>query len=138
MRASHVQRRTYPAVAIARDVVRVGLSKDRGAARLAENQPATISVKAVDAATGEMRWDAELEQGLDIHLDVGGVLSTDGGLAFVGEHENLRALDADTGKERWRLNLGGPIKAGPIAYAIDGREYIAVMAGRSLFAFAIF
>ena len=47
------------------------------------------------------------------------------------------ALDSDTGKELWRVNLGGTIKAGPMAFAVEGQEYIAIMGGRALFVFSL-
>ena len=85
------------------------------------------------AATGDVRWDAELAKGLDVGLYVSGVLSTDGGLVFVGHAQQFLAFDADTGKELWRINLGGLIKAAPISYAVDGKQMLAIMAGRSLY-----
>jgi hypothetical protein len=33
--------------------------------------------------------------------------------------------------------LGGVVASGPMSYAIDGKQYIAVAAGNSLFAFAL-
>jgi len=59
-----------------------------------------------------------------------GMLSTDGDLLFTG-HMNgkFSAYDADTLKEVWTFNLGTPITAPPMAYAVDGKEYIAVVAG---------
>jgi alcohol dehydrogenase (cytochrome c) len=47
------------------------------------------------------------------------------------------ALDADTGQELWSIPLGEAIHAPPIAYALNGQEQIAVVAGRSVFTFAI-
>jgi alcohol dehydrogenase (cytochrome c) len=108
-----------------------------GAARRADDQPGRVSLKAVAAASGDVRWDAELAQGLDVGLYVSGVLSTDGGLVFVGHAQEFLAFDADTGKQLWRINLGGLIKAAPISYAVDGKQMIAIMAGRSLYVLAL-
>jgi hypothetical protein len=33
--------------------------------------------------------------------------------------------------------LGGPIVAGPMTYQVEGKQFIAVAAGHSLFTFAI-
>jgi alcohol dehydrogenase (cytochrome c) len=101
------------------------------------NQESTASVKAIEAATGNVRWEVLLEQGLDVHLQVGGILSTDGGLVFVGYRDEFIACDSDTGAVLWRLRLGGTISAAPIAYAIDGQEFIAIAAGETLFTFAL-
>jgi outer membrane protein assembly factor BamB len=50
------------------------------------------------------------------------------GLVFFGTFKGLlRGLDADTGEERWKLDLGGPVKHSP-CYA-DGKVFAATMAG---------
>jgi hypothetical protein len=33
--------------------------------------------------------------------------------------------------------LGGQVNSGPMSYAVNGRQYIAVAAGTSLFSFAL-
>ena len=59
-----------------------------------------------------------------------GVLSTDGGLVVQGDGEGyLNFHDAATGKLLRRIETGTGIVAPPISYAIDGRQYIAVLAG---------
>jgi alcohol dehydrogenase (cytochrome c) len=47
------------------------------------------------------------------------------------------ALDARSGELLWRVNLGGQIASGPISYAINGRQYVAISAGNSLVAYAL-
>lgn len=62
----------------------------------------------------------------------GGTLSTAGGLTFYGNlHGVFKALDAKTGAELWKSTLGSGIGAGPISYAIDGKQYVAVVVGRT-------
>jgi alcohol dehydrogenase (cytochrome c) len=46
-------------------------------------------------------------------------------------------LDADTGRELWRLPVGGNTVAAPISFSIDGRQVIAIAAGRALFMFGL-
>jgi alcohol dehydrogenase (cytochrome c) len=108
-----------------------------GAAQPAGSGVSTTAVEAIDAATGAARWTAKLDEGVGIHLGVGGLLSTDGGLVFVGTNDELRALDADTGLALWRVRLGGTISAAPIAYSMKGEELIAIVAGKTLFAFSL-
>ena len=63
----------------------------------------------------------------------GGTLTTAGGLVFYGNiHGIFKALDAKTGKELWSASLGSGIGAGPISYAIDGKQYVAVVVGRTV------
>lgn len=60
----------------------------------------------------------------------GGVLTSAGGLVFAGSAKGkLNAYAADTGKELWSFDTGIGIIAPPITYAINGRQYVAVMAG---------
>jgi alcohol dehydrogenase (cytochrome c)/methanol dehydrogenase (cytochrome c) subunit 1 len=46
-------------------------------------------------------------------------------------------LDAHTGKLLWKTNLGAQMLNNPITYAVNGRQYVAAIAGLSLFAFAL-
>jgi alcohol dehydrogenase (cytochrome c) len=107
-----------------------------GASNLAQVQ-STTAVKAIDAATGDIRWETRLEEGFETRRGAGGVLSTSGGLVFTGYRDDFIGFDADTGKELWRVRLGGVIRAAPVAYAVDGRQFIAVAGGTSLFAFGL-
>ena len=53
-----------------------------------------------------------------------------GGLVFVGdEYRHFIALDGRTGRKVWQLGLSGPVMGNPVSYAVDGRQYIAVMVG---------
>ena len=47
------------------------------------------------------------------------------------------ALDALTGEELWNRNLGGRVHAGPMGFAVDGRQHVAIAAGNAVFAFAL-
>ena len=46
-------------------------------------------------------------------------------------------LNARTGALLWKQNLGGEIIAGPISFQVDGKQYITIASGNSLFAFAL-
>jgi glucose dehydrogenase len=37
----------------------------------------------------------------------------------------------------WKAALGGDVAAGPITYSVEGRQYVAVSAGSSLYTFAL-
>jgi alcohol dehydrogenase (cytochrome c) len=47
------------------------------------------------------------------------------------------ALDAHTGALLWKMPVGGQINAGAMSYAVNGKQYVAIAAGSSLFAFAL-
>jgi alcohol dehydrogenase (cytochrome c) len=57
-------------------------------------------------------------------------LSTAGGVVFIGDLDRtVRALDAKTGQVLWQTRLGTSAQGYPVSFAIDGRQYIAVMSG---------
>ena len=98
-----------------------------------EAEPYRGFLKALDPATGEVKWKFE-------HTSPtwSGVLSTAGGLVFTGDAEgNFIALNAATGKTLWHFQMGGAVYAGPMSFALDGRQYVAIAAGSSLFVFGL-
>ena len=61
----------------------------------------------------------------------GGVLSTGGGLVFQGISDNrFKAYDARDGRELWSFDTQHGIVAAPVSYAVDGRQFVTVMAGQ--------
>lgn len=63
-----------------------------------------------------------------------GVLTTAGGLAFVGDLDRyFTAFDIADGKELWRTRLGAAAHGYPVSYAVDGRQFIAVPTGMGVF-----
>ena len=61
------------------------------------------------------------------------MLATAGDLVFWGDlDQKFRAFDADSGKILWETTLGGPINNSTITYAVNGRQYIAVLTGEGL------
>jgi alcohol dehydrogenase (cytochrome c) len=98
-----------------------------------EAKPYRGFLKAIDPATGTIKWKFE-------HTSPtwSGVLSTAGGLIFTGDAEgNFIALDAAAGKPLWHFQMGGAVYAAPIAFAVDGKEYVAIAAGSALYAFGL-
>jgi len=58
------------------------------------------------------------------------VLSTEGGLAFVGDFDRrFQAVDVKTGKKLWETRLGTTVQGYPVTFSIDGKQYIAVSTG---------
>jgi alcohol dehydrogenase (cytochrome c) len=58
------------------------------------------------------------------------VLSTAGGIAFVGDLDrNFRAVDVNTGKTIWQTRLGTSVQGFPITFSIGGKQYVAVPTG---------
>jgi glucose dehydrogenase len=60
----------------------------------------------------------------------GAVLATAGDLIFWGDADRrFRAFAPDDGEVLWETILGGVIQMSTITYAVDGKQYIAVMTG---------
>lgn len=60
----------------------------------------------------------------------GGVLSTAGGLVFIGRPDGrFDAYDARRGRLLWSYDAGLGISGAPISFAVDGKQYVAVVAG---------
>jgi alcohol dehydrogenase (cytochrome c) len=63
----------------------------------------------------------------------GGTLTTAGNLVFAGNlHGEFQAIDATDGKVLWQKNLGSGVGAGPITYSVGGKQYVAVVVGRTV------
>jgi alcohol dehydrogenase (cytochrome c) len=58
------------------------------------------------------------------------VLSTGGGVAFVGDlNRTFHALDVKTGQDIWQMRLGTSVQGFPVTFTIAGKQYIAVSTG---------
>jgi PQQ-dependent dehydrogenase (methanol/ethanol family) len=105
-----------------------------GGAPFPSNQPAKTEVVAIDATTGSVQWTFPL-----FRFSISsGVLATPSGLVFVATGDgNLIALDGHTGKSLWHFQTGSSIASAPISYSVGGRQYVAISAANSLYAFAL-
>lgn len=91
------------------------------------------AIRAIDPQTGEKKWDFKM-----VDYTESGVLTTASDLLFTGSREgNFFALDAVTGALLWQVNLGGTVASGPVTYAVDGKQYIAVCGGSAMYAFGL-
>jgi alcohol dehydrogenase (cytochrome c) len=82
-------------------------------------------ITAVDVATGNTVWQYQQRA-----YNYSAVLATAGGLVFNGDGARyFFALDSDTGKKVWQVRLGSMCCGYPVSYSVDGRQYIAVVAG---------
>jgi alcohol dehydrogenase (cytochrome c) len=94
---------------------------------------ASGAIRALNARTGEMRWEFKLHSPA-----CASVLSTAGGLVFSGTDEgNFFALDAGAGKPLWDFQTGGSISSNPISFTMDGHQYVAIVADRVLYVFGL-
>jgi alcohol dehydrogenase (cytochrome c) len=91
------------------------------------------AVLAMDPITGTAKWRYRM-----IDVTDSGIVTTASDLLFTGGREGyFQALDARTGTLLWKTNLGAQMINNPITYSVNGRQYVAAMAGLSLFVFAL-
>lgn len=105
------------------------------------------AVRALDPLTGDKKWEFKIEDAVFWR----GVLTTASDLLFTGTWGDFYsdpadavrvdgyfyALDARTGEVLWKFGLAGTIQSPPITYAFRGKQYIAVAANDTLFAFTL-
>jgi alcohol dehydrogenase (cytochrome c) len=89
------------------------------------NTRLTGSLKALDPTTGELKATLQLP-----YPNYSGALATAGNLVFIGHYDGtFSAHDAKTMQEVWSVNIGTGINAPPITYSVNGKQYVAVLAG---------
>ena len=98
------------------------------------DEPPNAVVRALDASTGVKKWE-RWEKSLT--FDYSGLLATGGSLVFGGSEGSVFSIDSETGREVWRVFLGGDTYAAPISFTVDRRQVILVSSGRALFMFGL-
>jgi len=91
------------------------------------------AIQAVDPHTGGVKWQFKMTDVTD-----SGVLATASDVVFAGGREGyFYALDAKTGAVLWKSMVGGQVSAGPVTYAVDGKQYVSSPAGNAVFTFGL-
>ena len=102
-------------------------------ARSNEPQP-SAGIKALDPETGRTIWDFKLAR----PSLQNGVMATAGGVVFAASRDgDLIALDAQTGTSLWRYQTGGNMRASPMSFAVEDRQYVAIASGDTIYCFAL-
>ena len=82
-------------------------------------------LQAINLATKETVW---VERQRAPYMS--GVLATAGGVVFAGSLDRVfSAYDDASGKKLWSARLNEVPNSAPITYAVDGRQYVAVVVG---------
>lgn len=85
------------------------------------------TIQAISVRTGKLEWKYE-QRAATFAL-----VATGGGLLFGGDTAGrFRAFDQRSGEVLWEVNLGSQVTGPPVAFAADGKQYIAVSTGTSL------
>lgn len=109
------------------------------------NEPPYGMITAIDMHTKKVVWQHPLGGaerngpfGLPTYMPInigtpnnGGPIITGGGLTFVAAatDDKLRAIDNETGKIVWDAKLPAGGQATPMTYAVNGEQYVVMMAG---------
>jgi alcohol dehydrogenase (cytochrome c) len=101
--------------------------RSAGAAARGVDPDQVNGLARIDMATGEVqRWHTSR-----IPTN-GAVVATAGDLLFWGDlNRRFRAFDSDTGKVLWETIVGGVVTTSTITYAVNGKQYVAVLTGTS-------
>jgi len=99
---------------------------------LESGYPGGLFIRAMDVRTGKKVWDYPEPPGSST-----GVLSTAGGLVFFGTGGGMIALDANTGKPVWHIDLAQRSSAAPATYMVGGKQYIVLAETGVIVAYAL-
>ena len=92
--------------------------------------PGTLHVQArgADNAVWQKSWSGTEWSAWQ---NLGGSIVTAGGLVFYGDNTDgaLIAIDAKTAQRLWQFKTEQAWKSSPMTYAIDGEQYVAILAG---------
>ena len=92
------------------------------------------SILAVDPQTGKKKWEFRQPAA----STEAGVLTTASDVLFSGGRDGyFFALDARDGKLLWDTNLGPSVSAGAMSYMVNGKQYVSIQAGASLYTFGL-
>ena len=92
---------------------------------------------AIDYRSGKVAWKQRYPSVTGAGGGANGLLSTAGRLLFAADAGgNFVARDAANGRPLWHARIG-TVSNAPETYVLDGRQYVLVAAGDSLYAFTI-
>jgi len=104
--------------------------------RISEDFPPQVTVSAYDPVTGKQSWQAVLPA--QTAIGASGNMVTAGNVVFQGvEDGGFYALDAETGQELFRFDAPRPIRASPMTYQVDGKQYVTVIATTTVVTLAL-
>ena len=80
-------------------------------------------LQAIDIANGDVKWTHRRRTPPST-----GVLATAGELVFAGWYDRFfTAFDINSGELVWKSRLTTPPTTSPISYAVDGKQFVAVV-----------
>ena len=118
------------------DWFELGKSFYGGTTRTATIEGGGKYLRALDLQSGRIVWEVPRVGG---GASASGVMSTAGGLVFYGDNTGgaLIAINAKTAERLWQSDTHQTWKSSPMTYAIDGRQYVGVVAGAAVTVFGL-
>jgi PQQ-dependent dehydrogenase (methanol/ethanol family) len=99
--------------------------------------PAQRFLRAIDIDTGKIAWEIPMT-GIALAKTWPGVMATAGGLVFYSDPNGaFAAADQRNGKTLWHFATNVSMKASPMAFLVDGKQFVAVAAGPNILCFGI-
>ena len=94
----------------------------------------TAGIRALNGETGKIEWDTRITRG---SLN-NGLIATGGGMVFASTSDgNLLILDSKTGALLRTIKLSNAMASAPMSYAVNGKQFIGVMAGPTLYSLSL-
>jgi PQQ-dependent dehydrogenase (methanol/ethanol family) len=94
-------------------------------------------LRALNIDTGEIAWEVP-QPGAARAKTWSGVLATAGGLIFYGRpNGGFVAADQRNGKTLWEFPTNIFMKASPMTFMLDGKQYVVVAAGPNILCFGL-
>jgi PQQ-dependent dehydrogenase (methanol/ethanol family) len=101
------------------------------------DEPGQKYLRAVNIDTGKIAWEIP-QWGHVLMKTWPGVLATAGGLVFYSDPDGtFVAADARNGKPLWHFATNVAMKASPMTYTVDGKQFVAVAAGSNILCFGL-
>ncbi len=94
-------------------------------------------LRALNIETGDVVWEVP-QPGPARAKTWSGVLATAGGVIFYGQpNGGFAAVDEKSGKPLWQFPTNVRMKASPMTFLLQGRQYVAVAAGPNILCFGL-
>ena len=101
-------------------------------AALTKGYETGVFIRALDPFSGKKVWDLPAPAGRS------GVLSTAGGLIFLGGGGGLLVVDAKSGKPLWNVNISQTTQGSPMTFMVGGKQYVALAGTSSITAYVLY
>jgi alcohol dehydrogenase (cytochrome c) len=106
-----------------------------GSSRAAPSDPPQRILRAIDINSGKIAW--ELPQ-VGSGESRSGTLGTAGGLIVFGEDSGaVMAADSSNGKVLWHFQTSQSLRASPMTYMFDNKQFVALASGSNILVFGL-